>query len=221
MDCENIKQEIESLKTERADLQAELLIASPNQKPFIASQIKELTQQISLKQKELDACLGTVPPLLTTFIGTSKLTISYPSITDPLIDSVTLGLWFSSSRTSVSITSFPNIVSPAFDTSLGKNVTTVKKIGGGSGSFNPSNGFMSLGLTLLFDHSIDVPIIPYEEDSNLVLALGTGSVGSLKGSPFNPATRELTLVGIGTFKGGILDGSTATLVITGNLADSP
>ncbi|MBU7581838.1 MAG: hypothetical protein KAF91_02810 [Nostoc sp. TH1S01] len=224
MVCIDIKQELEALVAERTDLQDELDTASPNQKPAIISQIKQLNKQISLKRNELDACLGieNVPPLLTTFTGTSKLTTSYPSAPGPFINSITLGLFFSAGKTtlrSVQITSFPNIVTDPFDTPIGKNVTTVKKISGGGGSFSHSNGSMSLGLTLRFDHSIDFPL--FEEDSNLDLVLGTGSLGNLKGSPFNPATRELTLVGMGTFQGGILGGSTGTLIISGKLADTP
>jgi hypothetical protein len=221
MSCTNLESELAALKQEWADRQAELVAAGSTQRPFIANRIKQLKHQLAAKQKELDICLAEqgTQPLETTFTGSVTLTTSYPSAAGPFTSPLTLGVFFGPGRTNLMITSFPLITTPPFNTPIGNNVTTVKLVDGGQGSYNSGDGMLGIQVTLLFDHSIDLPF--YEEDSTLPLFLGTGSVGDLHGAPLDRATGKLNLVGEGVFQGGIMAGRTGRLVIAGTLADLP
>jgi ribosomal protein L29 len=56
MTCEQLKQQVESLKLEKSDLQAQLHTASPGQKPGIAAQIKAINKTLAQLKKQLEAC---------------------------------------------------------------------------------------------------------------------------------------------------------------------
>jgi hypothetical protein len=73
---------------------------------------------------------------------------------------------------------------------------------------------VTISLTLLFDHSID--IILFEEDSTLPVVLSTAAPGS----PID-GTGAVTLVGDGTFQGGFLNGSPASLRVDGVISPLP
>jgi hypothetical protein len=216
---------IEGLKTARRNLQEQLNSAAPQEKPDLVFQIRALNDQIRIRNEELEAChlVEGTPALTTTFTGTATLTTTYPNpgAAGPFIYPVTLGVYFGPGRTQVIIISFPTIATTPYSTTFGENVTTVskEKDSFAGGSFERESGSMRIKITLRFDHSIDVLIV--DEDSTLPLLLGTGSVGTLQGSPLNRTTRELTLVGAGTFEKGILGGSTGTLVSTGTFLDLP
>lgn len=221
MACEHIQQEIADLKAERTQLQADLSVAAPGQKPFIVAQIKAINRQITIKQVELNGCLGISGqrPLATDFTGIATLTTSFPQASGPFVNSISLSLSFNIARTEVVILGFPPISTDPFDTPVGWNVVTISQIGGGRGSFDLSSGAIGMPLTLFFDNSIDLPF--FEEDSRLPLLLGTGTVGTLQGSPLNRTTKRVAMVGTSTFSGGVLNGHTGSLILDGIVADLP
>jgi hypothetical protein len=147
-----------------------------------------------------------------TFTGNATITTTYAQAPGPYVESIEIGLNFNDARTAINITSFPVIKTEPFSTPFGTNVTTITKIGGGSGTYNA--GAISMPLTLRFDHSIDLPL--FQEDSTLEVVLSTDPPGT----PVDTAG-AVKLVGAGNFQGGILNGSTGTLIIEGTVAPVP
>lgn len=230
--CQALATELDQLKQERADLQAQLQTAATPQKAALASQIKHLNFLINAKKPALDACMlqygGPPPPapIASTLTGTLTLTTDRGFVGEPFTDAVTWGLLFDGPRTHVFVTSFlpwmlnttalANTVSgPFFSGFFGPNITTIRQTGGGSGVYSKPGGLWNLPLTLRFDHSRDVPI--YEEDSDLTVALSTANPG---GSPVNTAGL-VTLAGMGVFIGGWLGGVMCTIKIAGKLSPVP
>ena len=221
MPCENLETEYCHLLLEMDGLQSQLRDASPPQKPDIVKQITQQRKKIRAKQFQVDSCLATnnINTILVTFTGTSTLTTTYGAAQGPFTNSIVFTLLIGPHRRALNVWTFPAISTTPFDTPLGTNVTTVTKSDGGIGSFDPETGELGIGLSLFFDHSVDTPF--YDEDSTLPLLLGTGSVGSLQGSPLDRATGGIVLVGVGTFRGGILGGDKGTLVLSGTMSPSP
>jgi hypothetical protein len=147
------------------------------------------------------------------------LTTTDPKAGGPFTEPITIGLYFGPGRETVKIIDFPPVVTDPYLTDVGTNVTTVTLASGGSGNTNPTTGVITLGATLKFDHSIDLPF--YEEDSTLSLPLTTGTSGNMTGSPVNQSTGAVTLVGSGTFKDGYLGGKTGRVTITGTITPIP
>ena len=160
----------------------------------------------------------TVPlPLPTIFTGTSTLTTTFAKAPGPFTSPVTIGVTFNSSRNHFDITSFPPITTDPFDTGVGLNTTTVSFTGGTQGDFVPANGALDIKeVNLFFDQSLDLPL--YVEDSAVMIPLSTGGAG---GSPLNPLTGRVMLVGTGRFRGGLLGGSSCTLVLAGTFSPIP
>lgn len=222
MACENLQTELNELLGERDDLQEQLKTAASGEKPSLVSQIKALNKQIAFKKHDLDICLAQNPsptssPLNTTFSGTFTLSISHPSVSSPLTGAVSATAFFNAPRTTVILSSLSPL-SATFATPLGMNTTTVSLLGSGNGIFDKPTGQMSLLLSLFFDHSIDLPF--YDEDSRLDIPLGTGTAGSLVGSPLD-VTSSIALVGSGVLSGGFLGGSRADLAIMGIFSTLP
>lgn len=223
MACENLQSALNELLAERSSLQEELSDAPTNMKAGLVFQIKSLNSRIGLKKQELEICLAqvrqpTATPLNTSFSGSYTLSIMHPSIPGPIIDSVSAAVFFNASRTSVTMTAL--VLPPAsFATPLGTNTTTVTLVGGGFGFFDKTTGSLGLTLPLFFDHSIDLPV--YDEDSTLNMTLGTGTAGSLVGSPLDPTNGTITLVGSAVFSGGYLNGTRADLAIMGSFMVLP
>lgn len=59
--CQKIKTQLDSLKGEKKDLQADLQEAAPGGKSALVKQIKALDPKINAKQKELDECVKKHP----------------------------------------------------------------------------------------------------------------------------------------------------------------
>jgi hypothetical protein len=215
-------EEIAKLEDEKKSLQADLIGEAGPIKWAILRQISILNRQIISKREELNACLqanGVRQPISTIFNCTATLTTTNPSAPGPFTSTLALGVWFDVARTQLRVISFSPIIIGPFSTPIGNNTTVVSMVGGGVGVFDKNTGAIGIPLTLSFDHSID--LLFYDEDSTLPLMFGTGSAGSLVGSPFNSTTRSATLVGTGVFVGGFLGGSRADLVASGAFVDSP
>ncbi len=150
--------------------------------------------------------------LEATFTGKATITTDFGPAQGPFVADIKVELKFTGSK--VVVTSFPPIHTRTFATPAGPNKTTVTKIGGGNGDYTNSTGKIVLPMTLKFDHSADLPLV--EEDSTLSLTLRT----SEPGSPVEP-DGDVTLVGSGTFSGGVLGGSHGTLKIKGRITPSP
>ncbi|MDD1752906.1 MAG: hypothetical protein LUQ38_07450 [Methanotrichaceae archaeon] len=216
MVCEDIVKRINDLDSERKAIAEKMKHASPQEKAELVKEYGEVNRELSITKAKLKKCYADngQTQFGTTLSGTVTINISYRNL-GTFFQDVTLGLSFEPGRHNIVITSFPEIVVGPFSTPLGDNVTTISKISGG-GSFNKDKGEFRVTLVLNFDHSIHVPF--YEEDSTIALFLTTDAIG---GAPLDRATNQLTLVGEGTFQGGVLGGSTAALTISGTLADLP
>jgi hypothetical protein len=218
--CQPIADEIGAMEAERRDLQEELQQAPTGEKALLVQQIKALNRRIAAAYVRLTDCLASFPPpdpppppLDATFSGTATITTTNTFAPGPYTRPVTLTLVFDGHRTFVGITTFPAITSDPFDIRpFGRNVTTVTKTQGGSGSFNA--GAILLPLTLRFDQSIDLPL--WDEDSDLTLTLSTAPPGSPVA-----ADGSVTLTGSGTFSGGFLGGSIGMVTLTGVIAPVP
>lgn len=231
--CQALDDEIEELKQERRDLQAELQSAPTGEKPRLAREIRRLTTLIDAKQTELDGCVaqygGPPPPqaLASSFTGTMSLTTNRSYSGEPFTAPTLWGLLFDGPRTQVFVTAFPSWVinttaaaprpiPTPFGPVFGPNMTTITQKGGGSGAYSKTDGNLGLALLLRFDHSREFKPF-YDEDSDLPIVLSTTFPS---GSPVSAAGR-LTLSGSGVFSGGWLNGVTCTMVVTGTLTPVP
>ncbi len=161
--------------------------------------------------------------LITTFTGTATFRIADPQFTGPFFEALTLSLVFSADRKSVDMGVFPTIRKGPIPQAANDTITITKKAGG-SGSFDMGSGAMQMPLTLHFDHSL--PDI-FFGDSDLPLVLTTGSTTSptgaftLAGTPLNPTTGIVTLVGASRFERGGLAPRDCSISITGTIVPSP
>jgi hypothetical protein len=156
-------------------------------------------------------------PVTTHLIGQAAITINDPPPGVPASANAApaeMDMVVDAARTSVAVANFVPIVSQPFQTPLGMNTTTVSLQSGGNGTYKAGTGYMAISLVLLFDHSIDLPII--EEDSTLPLVLTTDPPGSMV-----DAAGKVVLAGTGIFQGGYLSGKTADVTLTGQLTPHP
>lgn len=213
--CEALIEELGGLRATRLDLRS-LLREFPGSEK-ITARIANLTQQIDALQLKRDQCFqaSKVTPIEATFVGTATLTTTLAEAAGPFRQALTMGLLFTADRTQVFITRFDAITTDPFPTKLGPNVTTITKSGGGAGAY--SNGDVTIDITLHFDQSIEVPLIVFEEDSDLSLSLATQA----KGGSRLGSDGHIDLGGSGVFDKGILGGSTGTLVVNGTLMRAP
>jgi len=223
MACEQLMNEIEDLEIEKRDYQALLHEAAPGNKAGIVAIINKINENLQQVKKKLEACVTGVglQNITATLSGTVTLTTTDDKASEPFTEQVKIKLFFFNARQNVQINEFQPIVTKPFDTPYGKNFTTITNdlLGNNSGTSNPKNGELWLNCTLKFDHKIDVPIL--EEDSTLNIALTTGKVGSMQGSPINQVNGAVKLVGSGTFKGGYLKGEVGNIVISGKINPIP
>ena len=156
-------------------------------------------------------------PLDSTLRGQVQLAI--PSLDVAVERELSFDVRFSADRTRVDITAFAPIVTEAFDTPLGSNVTTVTWVGGGSGSYDASSGRLEIPVTLHFDQSLVFPLVNTDVDARLTLS--TAAEG---GAPLDPETGALTLAAQGTFTGSganPLTGSAVRIVLPGTIDARP
>jgi len=176
----------------------------------------EYRPRIQAKQREYDQCRfdnGGLPDLLATLTGNARLTTTNSNAPGPYNRSTTIGLKFLKfEHKTVEVSSFPSI-SVTFNTPAGSNTTTISLVSVGSTSVNPTNGRMTISLTLRFAQSL-----MDGQDSDLFIELSTENSG---GSRINRSNRQVTLAGTGTFDGGFLNDSDCTLVISGTLSALP
>jgi hypothetical protein len=217
IECRPLAGEIAGLEAERSRLQEELRRAPPQEKAQLVVEIRQLNRSIAEKNDEFLGCIADAPPvplpLAAQLVGTAAITITNPSVpATPFSAPAVWDLLFDGSRTRVTVASFPPIVSPPFSTPLGANTTTISLQSGGSGAHTA--GALTVSLTLLFNHSIDVIFL--EEDSTLPMLLSTAAPGS----PID-GTGAVSLVGGGMFQGGFLNGSPASLRVDGVISPRP
>jgi hypothetical protein len=218
-ECQPIVDQIGDLEAEISAYKADLQRASTGQKPFLASQIKRQNRQVRNLRQSLARCNeqfgGPVapPPLSVTFTSTVTITPDSPNAAGVGVDGVIITFVFDGARSSFFVTDFPDITVGPIPTLFGDNYATFSKIGGGSGIY-ATNGHMSLPLVLHLDNSLDLPFV--EEDSDLRASLSTALPG---GSPVT-TNGSVTMVGTGTFEGGRLNGSGASIVMEGTLSGS-
>src|SRR4051812_46843956 len=132
MACEDIQTKINNLTQLRLIVVADLhTVIDPRERARLIQELKLIGQQISIERIKLEMCLeeaGGHFPLTTLMIATYNLTTTDARAPGPFNGNIELGILFNATRTQVSITSFPDIVTMPFDTPLGINVTTVTKI---------------------------------------------------------------------------------------------
>ena len=235
-ECKPISDEVTNLRSLINILQDELRTAPPSHKPFLIRQIRKFKSELGEKEDELAQCMLDNPgpqPLIVNITGTVVFRIdnTNTAIAGPhTIDPVAFQLRFNPDLSRLTIRNFPAIQTMEFDTPFGKNTTTVTRIGGGVGIFDPPSGHMEIPISLLFDQSLDIIIV--EEDSRLHFRednpLSTRQVNSPTGvfeetgSPLNRSTGEIRLVGGSVFEGGFpLGGSDASIEIVGSLSPVP
>lgn len=217
-ECEGIEDQIADLQRDRDLAQDLLQEAPPAQRAGLLARIRALNAQVMAAQNRLADCVADngpppappLPPVEGVFDGTATITTTFGQARGPFAQAVRFGVMLNSGRTVIAMTSFP-IVQTTFDTPLGRNTTTVRRIDGGSGSY--AAGRMMVPLGLRFDHSINLPFL--EEDSDLRVVLTTDPPGApVTPEPFG----SVTLVGGGRFDGGILGGDTGTLTLAGAIS---
>jgi hypothetical protein len=238
--CKALTDELDSLRHLVESLQEERQSASLLQKLVLWIRIQMANRKLQAKERELDRCVADSSAeqaedwFEVTFGGTVTIEIDHSNaaLRRPYTLPITFALQFSADRRQVRLPRFPAIETAEFDTPYGRNKTTVWRIGRKvEGTFDPASGQMKVPIKLLFDHSLDVPLI--EEDSEIDFAgehaLTTGEARSPsgvcveQGSPLDRTTREITLVGASVFVGGdkVLGGCDCGLQITGTFSQLP
>jgi hypothetical protein len=148
------------------------------------------------------------PPLSATFTGTATMTTTNDNARGPFTSDLRLSLSFEDCRATLRITEFPEI-SVTFGTPLGDNTTRITMPSGGTGAF--AAGRIDIPVTLRFGNTIAAGGTSFAD-----MTLTTASAG---GSPLRGGS--VTLVGSGRFRGGFLNGSTASLTVSGTIAPAP
>jgi hypothetical protein len=165
-------------------------------------------------------------PFNTTFTGTSTVKTTYGRAAGPFVMPFSIGLQFSADRKTVSVTSFPPIVTST--SRSGATITvTVTQTGGGTGVFDATTGTITAPITLSFHVVVTyMGITIHDGTSTLTLILSTGTETSPSGAftdtgePLQP-NGAITVVGDGTFSGDLLGGSDASLVLAGTVSPHP
>lgn len=150
-------------------------------------------------------------PLMSNFSGTAELRTTHPYASGPFQSDVNLTVKFYDCRAGISITDFPAITH-ASDTLAGPNTSKLQMTGGGSGSFNSSNGNLVIPITLRIENS-------HVLFGNSILALRLAAEGDADSK--NVVSGSVILRGTGTFVGGALDGFQGTLIVTGTFSPRP
>jgi len=163
-------------------------------------------------------------PLQTTLQCDYALRIDHPheDIGGPYTGRTWIRVEFSADRSEIRILEFPDIEAK-YQTPIGQVTTTVTRIenaGRKKGSFDPSNGQITMPLDLDFDHST-----PAAGDSTAQFDLESKSRResgfNLSGSPLQQGNLNLGLSDVGEFQGGFLGGHDVLLELSGSLNDSP
>jgi len=164
----------------------------------------------------------TMAQLITTFTGTATFRIADARFPGPFFQALTLSPVFSADRKSVDMGAFPPISVGPISTPVGNDTITITKKAGGSGSFAMGSGAMQVPITLHFKQSL---LLAGDSDLPLVLTTGTatspGGAFTLGGTPLNPTTGVVTLVGASAFQGGFLNKIDCSVSITGTVLPSP
>lgn len=214
--CQGIQTELNSLISERNDLQSQLKMAAPGEKSGLAGQVKALIPKITAKQKELDNCAktnGGLPDANTNFKGNATMTTNNSNLTGPFVQGVNISAFYPHwLHDQIRITNFPAVKVGPFSTPAGNNTTTVTLIDNGNGPVVKATGEMEITVKLHFHHSLAIVA-----DSDLLITVSTETAG---GSRLK-ANGSATLVGTSTFQGGYLNGNTCKLVITGTFSQLP
>lgn len=150
-------------------------------------------------------------PLMSNFNGTAELRTTHVSAAGPFTSDINLTVKFYDCRAGISITDFPAITN-AFNTLAGPNTSKIGMTGGGSGSFNSSNGQLVIPITLRLENSNLL-------FGNSTLSLRLAAEGDADSK--NAVSGSVTLRGTGTFVGGALNNSQGTLVVTGTFSPRP
>ena len=243
-DCQEIADEIATLKQERSDLQADLHGVpgepkpSPSQKAFISAQIKELTAQIDLKEEELRTCLG-LPPALPAVAcpltgGTTTITTSNSAFPGPFLLPISPTFTFlAPDHTRVDMAQLMAAIGPVAIPSSPCSDTLTVTIPAAGGSFTPTTGDLSIAITAVISHSLAggflnfcAALTPGPSTATAILttaAVPSPIAGSISGAPLNRTTGQITLVASGTLVGGApaLAGTAIDLRISGVLGCLP
>jgi hypothetical protein len=166
-----------------------------------------------LKVEDLTYPSPACEPITSNFTGIAQMTTSHTDkrLSGPFVAGMNFDAQFTECRTVVGIPQFPEIVTQPIDISPGvTNVTTVRRLDSSAGSFNQTTGRLTLPITLLLHHSYTLI-----GDSTISLTLSTDD-----GLPLDNSG-NITLAGVGVFRGGIFDGIEGRIVVSGRLSPNP
>jgi hypothetical protein len=195
-ECQSIQDQIALAQGKVQQTLEQLEGTAPADRATLFQQLKSLTLDLHNLQDSLGNCIVNSHQVVGLFGGTVTIVIRNQQGSSNIACSTLLD----SGRTKFSLTSFPANSYPVAGMTL-----TVTKTSGGSGSY--TNGHIVLPLGLHFAVSSGV-------GADLSLNLTTDPPGS----PVNPEPLgAVTLVGSGTLQGGILNGQTCNLTITGRI----
>jgi hypothetical protein len=220
-ECTPLAGEVLAIEKEIKDLQAELhgtydpkeKPPGPDQKRFITSQIKKLTNELAKAQQQLSECLGIPEPALpcaVVFTGTATLTTADARFPGPFTNQISPTATFGSARTFLRIDSFSPITATFTVPVFGSNTTTVSVELPAGGPFDPNTGHLVLSLPLKFEHSI---VLAGNSTASITLRTDMGS-----GQALFRGDGSVTLVGASTFVGGFLNGTGFSLLLTGTMS---
>ncbi len=174
--------------------------------------------------ERMDTMLPCAAPITgSTLAGSAVLRTTHDRAPGPYNADINLTVDFADCHhETIRITNFPPVVTPAFEVVISagnvrQNITTVTKIGGGTGTFDPVTGRISIPVTLHFQHSIEAEFGPIlAGQSDLTVTLTTEGTGGRRLSD-----GRFVLVGSGPFLRGFLGSKTGDISVTGTFTPSP
>jgi hypothetical protein len=222
--CQQLAGQLADLEARIAGLQARLKNASPAMKADLVRNIERLTTQRDAASAALRRCRrenGAVPrelapqELTSRFVGTAIVQTTDSTASGPFEAEVAVDLRFSRNRCRVTVTRFPRLTLRTRDLPvIGRVTVTVTKTGGGSGSFHPVSGAMSLPVTLHFHYDT---VLLGDDDATLSLTTGRSvsrdGTFDVTGSPLTNGG-SIRLATTTRFRNGYLSGKDGSLVIT-------
>ena len=230
-ECERLLIPIKDLDNRIARFQERLKNAGPAMKAQLLRNIEQLTTQREAASAELMRCKHEHGPpprqsapseLTARFTGTAALQTSDSEARGPFKVDLDLDFRFSRNRCVVTVTRFPalNLKTDSIE-GIGKVAVVVTKTGGGTGTFHPVSGTITIPVTLHFHYDT---VLAGDDDATFHLTTGRSvsrrGTFDVTGSPL-AADGSITLTGSTRFLHGYLSGEEGSLVIKANISPRP
>lgn len=211
-----------TLRRERRALEEERRNAPPQQKDDFDELIGDVKREIEANRRDIRGATaqlrrcrvdtGTTDPLTARLTGTAIMRTTHPDAEGPTEAPVSAELGFSFDRRIVSLLSLAPITTDS--------VVVTAPRPGTPGEYDSETGQMSLGVVLHVNIKNRLADDPEDEAVTFTTGVARSPRFSLTGSALE-ADGDVTLVGVGQFTGGTLNGRDYSFAVEGDLSPHP